>query len=310
MKKEQFQEIISGLQTTKKEKIDNIQFEELPAPQQYTALVIDGGSAEIFTSASTSIYLIRLYARGTKRRRTEKFITITRKENTLEIREVGSKKQEVGGKKYEVRSTTEENEHMTVQLPDRFTEELGFSYGANMYRRNEELRLALSTLQEEQPEILIIDGSFDTKTREEQELLEQLKTECTKKNIPLIGFSKSCTYTHEGRPLTVLIEEQSPIPTWSASYKGTRFVKLHAKAPTPFRVDIHGDVRKALSYLHWNARDIATPGYPYALIDADKMAQVTQREQEKLRFTLHAYSNETYKKDEEGLKYHETMNRF
>ncbi len=295
MIKQEFFEALKELKNEADENGEEITFKELPNPQKYSYCTIDGGSSEIFMSAKAGVFIVRIYARHKKRERSEELVVALQDEN--DKNKITIKGQKTG-------ITMLINQQITGDFVNSCAQAVG------TYRRLKELTKALDIAKKEKIEIIILDGNLETRTEEESKIMEELAEECAHKNITIIGFCKSTTQTINNEPLTRITNEKSTLKKWSAKYKNLHIVKLHKHAKTPYKIDVIGNEEKALSFLHWNARDIATPGYPYTLIDADKHAQVSQKEKARLKLLFHTYSKNKLKIDEEGVKYHETINRF
>ncbi|MBI4140059.1 DNA double-strand break repair nuclease NurA [Candidatus Woesearchaeota archaeon] len=295
MIKQEFFEALKELKNDTVEHNEDITFKELPNPQKYSYCTIDGGSSEIFMSASAGVFIVRIYARHKKRERSEELAVALQDKND-------KNKIIIKGQKTRINITI--NQQITGDFVNSCTQAIG------NYRKLRELTKALDIAKREKVEIIILDGNLETRTREESKIMEELVKECARKETTIIGFCKSTTQTINNKPLTKIMNEKATLQKWFAKHKSSYIVKLHKQAKTPYKIEIIGNEEKALSFLHWNARDIATPGYPYTLIDADRHAQVSQKEKTRLKVLFHAYSKNKLKIDEEGVKYHETINRF
>ncbi len=105
----------------------------------------------------------------------------------------------------------------------------------------------------------------------------------------LYAVSKTCeVYTDTGDALGVALQKLSPYDSFAyyplAEHLQMSMVKLHPQSKYVFKVEGGIDI---IPLLASHARDPAFLGYPYGLLQADKLARVTNEEQRylKLRFT-------------------------
>jgi len=144
-------------------------------------------------------------------------------------------------------------------------------------RRISELKIA----GESNAEIVVLDGSLDAKFSHEKKYLDEIysrKIAC--------GLSKT-TDVLGNLDFSELIEQKGEwiceIP--AKAYKAkTFFAKLNEKSEYIFRIDVAEDKIKILdeiiSVLAENSKDIIFLGYPYALIEAHKIAKIDKSEKE------------------------------
>lgn len=143
-------------------------------------------------------------------------------------------------------------------------------------------------------EILLLDGSFDTK-QHDKKIFEDLMHVCLKKEIILLGITKKTELTLANganalRTITKRITEKMQYyHPWLESTDGkfvSVAVKLNEIALHTFRIDIlkkqETQLQKALEKLAAVSNDIIFPGYPYPLIEADGRAQITNTEKSRL----------------------------
>lgn len=173
---------------------------------------------------------------------------------------------------------------------------LEISSVAGMVRRFAELELAKDIINNSNKEIsLVIDGSLKVKTKEELSLIKDLVLRAKEKNIPVGFLSKTCRLlTKNASSLNSVLNELGPKSSWyyypvfrinNEDYLGEMyFVKLNSKSKYVFKLEIDkqtGAENYILS-LALNSNDPVFYGYPYCLIEADKIARVSNKEKEYL----------------------------
>jgi len=166
----------------------------------------------------------------------------------------------------------------------------------------------------EKGEVLVRDGSLQTSVTNESKYSNEAYKAALEKGVYFSALSKTSTlFTSTGIPLFSAIHTLSenskckdcawyyyPIVNITSiqDHKAAMFaVKLHKISEYVFRFEVLKDqVRKGnfqeieniISAIAENSKDIAFPGYPYGLIDADKLARVTMTEQTSNEFQLRA----------------------
>lgn len=173
---------------------------------------------------------------------------------------------------------------------------LEISSVAGMVRRFAELELAKDIINNSNKEIsLVIDGSLKVKTKEELSLIKDLVLRAKEKNIPVGFLSKTCRLlTKNASSLNSALNELGHKSSWyyypvfrinNEDYLGEMyFVKLNSKSKYVFKLEIDkqtGAENYILS-LALNSNDPVFYGYPYCLIEADKIARVSNKEKEYL----------------------------
>ncbi|RNJ80258.1 MAG: DNA double-strand break repair nuclease NurA [Nitrosopumilus sp. H8] len=165
-----------------------------------------------------------------------------------------------------------------------------------------EWRLALRVVKEELEagDVIVMDGSLQTSFKNESSYTEELYKEAVKKGVIVCGLSKtSRLVTESGEPLLARISEIAKNVKYDRWYvrvaeetspdnKGyVLAVKLHPKSQYVYRFEIlreqfkkmnQDEIGMVLGSLAENSNDVAMPGYPYGLIDADRFAQVRYNE--------------------------------
>jgi len=157
----------------------------------------------------------------------------------------------------------------------------------------------------EEGDILVRDGSLQTVVRNESKYANRAYSAAMKKGVIFTGLSKtSSLFTTTGYPLLSSINELAegtPLKDGSWYYhpivkithpdhRAEMFaVKLHDISEYVFRFEILRDqfqdmsskeIESVIGALAVNARDIGFPGYPYGLVEADRLARITGHERD------------------------------
>jgi len=163
----------------------------------------------------------------------------------------------------------------------------------------------------EEGDILVRDGSLQTVVTNESKYANRAYSAAIKKGVVFTGLSKtSSLFTTTGYPLLSSINElaeTTPLKDGSWYYhpivkitqpdhRAEMFaVKLHDISEYVFRFEILKDqfqdmsskeIESVIGALAVNARDIGFPGYPYGLVEADRLARITghERDSQKVQF--------------------------
>jgi hypothetical protein len=183
---------------------------------------------------------------------------------------------------------------------------------ASIARRFAEWEFCRNVVDKELDEndIVVMDGTLRTTFPNETRYAQASYRAAQKKSVVYSGLSKvSRLFTTTGLPLLSAIRrlatDNGMAAPWyyfpiadplSPEHQGAIFaVRLHAQAPRVFRYEIHAELVKSLSeadvmevfsQLSANSSDLAFPGYPYGLIDADYNSRVRLQELEPYRVIL------------------------
>ncbi len=118
---------------------------------------------------------------------------------------------------------------------------------------------------------------------------------CGEKNVVLAGLSKTSTLLCDnGLSAGFNLRKLTKLTKWY--YKNDEevlFVKLHPRSRHVFRLDVKDFSEELIELLAKNSVDLSFPGYPYALIEVDKMARVSKDELERMKlYMLSKYEKE------------------
>jgi hypothetical protein len=158
-------------------------------------------------------------------------------------------------------------------------------------------------------DILVRDGSLQSRITGESNYANKAYNEALKNGVYFSGLAKTSTlFTSSGMPLfsaiSLLAKKNNlnksrwfyyPIVEINApDHKAVMIaVKLHPRSKHVFRYEIlkpqaeNKDVlREIVSKIALSASDLTFPGYPYGLIEADRLARVREEEIEPLQIQL------------------------
>jgi len=258
---------------------------------------IDGGNCEILKAPNFSLQFIRIY------------YTIYKNNKRVE------------NKRYEfyllIKSFSKDNNilYKTKTFGGNLIDEIEFdsfdktisqgnnradiSFVGNVARRFSELSIAKEILDKlEKNDAVVFDGSLEAKYTHEEKILDELFEKAAKKDIVLMGLSKTCELlTDKGNSIIGVLAEMQDDGVWfyNPIAKINKkfdiyFAKLNRQSSYIFRIDSTKRDDKIFSMLKSNSTDPIFFGYPYALIEADKFARVTNKELEifKTKFMMKA----------------------
>ncbi len=252
---------------------------------------IDGGNAELIRAPHLSLQLVRLAAityQGTKRKETQ------REEFFVIVKSVRD-----GGLEYEARILRKNTEEMLRFNPTDKRLTIGIkraepSLIGGVVRRLFEIRLASDIAALDKGDAVVLDGTLEATYPGERELIADAARAASEHGVTLAGLAKRCSLlTTSGRPLLRMITALAGRGTWQCEFaKGTSAehdarlfaVRLHPKAKHTFRLDISNKtfnkntLNSLLAALALHSREATFPGYPYGLIEADKIARVSNQE--------------------------------
>jgi hypothetical protein len=243
-------------------------------------LFVDGGNAPVFESPAARVEFVRVYGtayEGVTRvssHREEGFILIRNmtKERRRYVEATGH------GLRLSLRVQDDDKELRLGR------ERVSLAAIASLARFALECRSAGAW--GEGCSLIVRDGSLlPNNSHEERELQELLK-----KNAA--GLSKTNTLvTTSGSSASALLLEQGPERPWLYEFGSGgniqfSLVKLHERAEHTFRLDTNGDAGAIAAGLALLAADPVFRGYPYPLVEADRMARVQNRELEGFRTRL------------------------
>ncbi|MHA1916872.1 MAG: DNA double-strand break repair nuclease NurA [Candidatus Ranarchaeia archaeon] len=171
---------------------------------------------------------------------------------------------------------------------------------ASMARRFAEWAFATKIVEKEleKDEVIVIDGTLQSAFTNESYYLTRLYKKAKMKEVIVSGLAKtSKLYTNTGLPLLGAVtkyanDNQIPHKAWYIpiaeinipDHNVVIFItKLHEATNHVYRFEIQKEIydkitskemKEIMFQISQNSSDFSLPGYPYGLIDADKIARV------------------------------------
>lgn len=263
---------------------------------------IDGGHAEIIGSANFSLNLIRvcysIYQNNKK--------IITKKFDIFAFIRAVNENGEICYKSsfFTSNSAVKLDEIMFSSFDHTLMQGVNraeIGNAANAIRRFMELRLAKSVSDSKICDIIVLDGNLQSTLTNENKYLNELYESCSLNNTILSALSKTNSlFTDNGNLLSAVLSNIAKLPLWfyypiaeinNHNHKAEMFlVKLHSSSKYVFRFEIFNVQRMAaenvINELSSNCRDPIFIGYPYGLVEADRIARVSNQEKEMLKTTI------------------------
>lgn len=177
---------------------------------------------------------------------------------------------------------------------------------ANAIRRFAELRLAKHVSDNNLSDFVILDGNLQSTLTNENHYLSKLYESCEKNNVVFGALSKtSSIFTENGNLLSAVLSGISSLDSWfyhpiadieNHNHKAEMFfAKFHEKSRHVFRFEIFNAQKtkseQLINELASNCSDPIFIGYPYGLVEADRIARVPNNEKESLKTMLMAKLN-------------------
>ena len=287
---------------------------------------VDGGNAEIIRSVNFSLNLIRVcfvIYQNNKKITSEKFEILAFIQAINQNNEIHYKTSF-----FKIRNHIELDE-ITFNSFDHTLmfgiNRAEISSVANAIRRFAELKLAKIVSDEYLADIIVLDGNLQSTLTNENKYLNELYESCTKSNVILTALSKtSSLFTDNGNLLSVVLENISIFPSWfyypiveinNINHKAEMFfAKFHNKSKHIFRFEIFNVQREkgeeTINTLAGNCIDPIFIGYPYGLVEADRIARISNNEKESLKtIFLIKLKNKNIEKYLSSVNAHEIIDR-
>ncbi|MDP3765444.1 MAG: DNA double-strand break repair nuclease NurA [Nanoarchaeota archaeon] len=308
-------------------KIDTKNFHEIKksTPNKKIAFV-DCGNAEIIGSANFSLNLIRVcYAiyENNKKISAKKFEILAFTQAINQNNEIHYKISFFGTK------TPIELEEMSFSSFDN-TLMLGITRAeissvANAIRRFAELNIAKLVAEEKTADIIVLDGNLQSTLTNENKYLNELYESCSKSNVVLSALSKTTSlFTENGNLLSAVLDNMGPLKLWfyhpvveikNLNHKAEMFfVKFHDKSKHVFRFEIFNkqktEAEETINILATNCIDPIFIGYPYGLVEADRIARISNNDKDSLKtMFLVKLRNKNIEKYLSSVNAHEILDR-
>jgi len=256
---------------------------------------IDGGNNAIFESSRFSLHFCRVYYtiyndnKRVKFAKKEFYVLASSNFNAIEL--------EVFGIDFKVKEI-----NLFDKTLAKGTHRVRVSEAANACRKLSELYFASELVDELDPSsVIVLDRDLEASMTGEKELFDKLFLKAKEKNVVVCGIAKtSRLFTETGDSALGAVILIAPEGAW-AYYPIVKiendlhrvemcFVKLHPQSKYVFRFEIFNlqkdRIDSVLGMLRVNSKDPVFLGYPYGLIEADKMARVSNDDAEYLKVKL------------------------
>jgi len=287
---------------------------------------IDGGNAEIIGSANFSLNLIRVcyvIYQNNKKINAKKFDIFAFIKAVNENNEICYKASffSAGNSINIAEMSFSSFDHTLMNGINRAE----ISSAANAIRRFVEIKMAKSVSDSKSADVIILDGSLQSTMTNENKYLDDLYKSCAENNVILSAISKTNSlFTDNGNLLSALLMSISKLPVWfyhpiaeinSHNHKAEMFfAKFNAKSKHVFRLEIF-NVQKmmaeeVINEVASNCCDPIFVGYPYGLVEADRIARVSNQEREYLKTVfLVKLRNKNIEKYLNATNAHEILDR-
>jgi len=278
-------------------KISKENFHEIKDANEIRKIAfIDGGNTEILKAPNFSLQLIRIYYsiyknnKKTSSKKQEFYILINalNQENniTYKTQFFGLNKNTINFDSFD--ETIRQGKHR-----------ISISSIGNVIRRFVELETTKDIINElDNNDIIIIDGDLKASITNEIDYLNELYKKGVEKNIIICALSKTSElFTEKGNALIPVLNEIAPDKEWyyhplveinNKNHKVDMYiVKLNKNSKYIFKFEIFNEIKyninEILALLKNNSKDPVFLGYPYGLIEADKLARISSKEKDYLK---------------------------
>ncbi|MBI5066077.1 hypothetical protein HZA97_07605 [Candidatus Woesearchaeota archaeon] len=158
-------------------------------------------------------------------------------------------------------------------------------------------------------DFIVRDGDLEFDDFDKVHYEELLET-CKEKKVVLAGLSKTSTILCDNsQSASVVLSKLAKLSKWYYKCDDNRFfVRMHKKSRYVFRLDISEFSEELIELLAKNSVDLIFPGYPYALIDVDKMARVNKDELERMKLYLLTKYEKDFDQHMASVDMHDKLN--
>lgn len=257
---------------------------------------IDGGNTEILKAPNFSLQLIRIYYSiyennkkiSSKKKEFYILINAINQENNIiyQTEFFGLNKETIKFDSFD--ETIRQGKHR-----------ISISNIGNVIRRFTEIETAKDIVNElNNNDIILFDGDLKASITNEIDYLDGLYKKAIEKNIIICAISKTSElFTEKGNALIPILNEISPDEEWyyyplveinNENHKvDVYIVKLYKNSKYTFKFEIFNEmeyeVREIFALLKNNSKDAVFLGYPYGLIESDKLARISNKEKDYLK---------------------------
>ena len=287
---------------------------------------VDGGNAEIIGSANFSLNIIRVsYATYCDNKKTS-----AKKFDIVALVEAVNQNSEIHYKTsfFKLKNSVELDEIYFSSLDRTLMSGVNraeISSVANAIRRFAELKIAKLAADERAADIIVIDGNLQSTLSGENKCLEELYNSCSENSVILSALSKTTSlFTEDGNLLSAALSGLANYNVWfyypiadinNSNHKAEMFfVKFHDESKHIFRFEVFNaqklKAEETINALASNCTDPIFIGYPYGLVEADRMARISNREKGSLKtFFLVKLKNKNIENYLSAVNAHEILDR-
>ena len=295
-----------------KEKISANNFRPINKNRELNFLFVDGGNAELLKSPDFSLQFVRILGicrkNGSKTHHLSEFYCFAKTELKENKKIWKIKNVFLKGKKIIPKDLAIED---AFQSP---------SAAAEFVRRLSEIALAADlskTLSGN--DVILLDGTLEAGCRTEAEFLLNLHQASKKYGVSLCSLAKTTAMqTSNGNSIISVFNAFGPKGKWHYQVKKDIplmfFAKLHENSGYIFKFETNSEDanfnQKILGSLASASKDPVFIGYPFGLIEADRLARVSNREKGILKLELAARFGKLWKdveKEETALNAHDIL---
>lgn len=276
-------------------------------------LFVDGGNAELIKSPDFSLQFIRILGlcsrNGSKSLNISEFFCFVKTEFSENKKYFRVKNVFLRGK---------EPLQKDFALEEDFQ---GPSLAAEFIRRISEISAAAELAKKMGPnEIILLDGTLEASCKTEAEFLLNLHSTANKHGLFLSSLAKTTTMTTaRGNSIISLFNSIAPKGRWCYQISKKEiptvfFAKLHPDSDYIFKFEANSTnetvSQNILGALAKISKDPVFLGYPFGLIEADRLARVSNREKEMLKLEIASKFGNLWKnveKEETALNAHDVL---
>lgn len=270
---------------------------------------IDGGNSELIKSNNFSLQFIRIaYVIYQNNKR----ISQTKKEFYV----LAFAKEENNNIFYEVETF---GENITFARIDSFDKtmktgdhRINISKVGEICRKFAEIKYCGEMIEQlNSGDIIVKDRHLECSITNEAKYMDALYEKASAKGIIICGLAKTSNLlTNTGNSAAAVLNSMNPDKDWyyhpvaeindENHQAELSFVKLHADSKYVFRFEIFNkqkqNMEDVLALLKQNAVDPIFLGYPYGLIEADRLGRVSNNDAEYLKTTFMAKAGKRFEK--------------
>ncbi|MBW2997854.1 hypothetical protein KY349_05935 [Candidatus Woesearchaeota archaeon] len=274
-------------------------------------IFIDGGNAEIISSPNFCVHFIRVFHTIYKDRKrsscsSDEFYVFCSARNI-------NKSIFYSAKLFKSKATTLTDSFFSTDflfnsLDNRLCEKdtrLDITRVPGIMRRIAELSTALLLAGNSDDNNIVLDGDLTARISEEEKIISAISKVSKQNNVSVCALSKTSNLlTSNGGSVVALLSSKAPSGAWYYS-SPVCFAKLHPSSDYIFKLDTidpDPDLNSIFSLLAANSNDPVFLGYPYGLVEADRFARISNREQEMLKTIFMAKAGKDWSSIETASK--------